>query len=345
VLAGGRWYEVTKDLTYFNEKPGGLQIPAFGTGPIPARSLTDDGFVPKIGLQYDISDDVMIYGVYSEGYRVGGVNRGKAAFPTLPNEYESDTIENRELGLKATWLDGRLQVNATLYEMKWKDVQIEITDPSNTIERPENDTVCLLDAEGEYVLDRCKNQPFQDAAANIGDATVRGADIDVKALLGDSVQVGFNITKLDEAYVDGPDGYADDRFAGGQANLGLGPNTPLPLFADVSYSLYVEYSAKVDLLGDGDFTARVQHSHNGDSLNQLSSSDNSPRQTQGDFSVTDVVFGYGTDDWNAQLSLNNITDERGITYKDSADFDPYYGRNSDNVIRPRNMKFSIRRFF
>ena len=134
-------------------------------------------------------------------------------------------------------------------------------------------------------------------------------------------------------------------FAGGQANLGLGPNTPLPLFADVSYSLYVEYSAKVDLLGDGDFVTRVQHSYNGDSLNQLSSSDNSPRLTQGDFSVTDVIFGYSTDEWNAQLSLNNITDERGITYKDSADFDPYYGRNSDNVIRPRNMKFSIRRFF
>lgn len=345
VLAGGRWYEVTKDLTYFNEKPGGLRIPAFGTGPIPPRTVTDDGFVPKIGLQYDINDDVMIYGVYSEGYRVGGVNRGKAAFPTLPNEYESDIIENTELGMKATWLDGRLQVNATLYEMKWKDVQIEITDPSNSIERPENDTVCLLDAEGAYVLDRCKNQPFQDAAANIGDATVRGADIDVKALIGDSVQVGFNITKLDEAYVDGPDGYTDDRFAGGQADLGLGPNTPLPLFADISYSLYVEYSAKVDLLGDGDFVTRVQHSHNGDSLNQLSSSDNSPRLTQGDFSVTDVIFGYSTDEWSAQLSFNNLTDERGITYKDSADFDPYYGRNSDNVIRPRNMKFSIRRFF
>jgi iron complex outermembrane receptor protein len=307
--------------------------------------VTDDGFVPKIGLQYDLNDDVMIYGIYSEGYRVGGVNRGKADFPTLPNEYGSDIIENTEFGLKATWLDGRLQVNATLYEMKWKDVQIEITDPSNTIERPENDTYCLLDAQGSYIEPQCKNQPFQDAAANIGDATVRGADVDVKALLGESLQVGFNITKLDEAYVDGPAGYKDARFAGGMADLGLGPNTPLPLFADVSYSMYLEYSANVDQLGGGQSTLRLQHSYNGDSLNQLSDSANSKRQTQGDYSVTDIIFGYSTDEWTARLSLNNISDERGITYKDSADFDTYYGRNSDNVIRPRNMSFSIRRFF
>ena len=38
--------------------------------------MKDDGFIPKYGLEFNINEDVMVYGVYSEGFRVGGVNRG-----------------------------------------------------------------------------------------------------------------------------------------------------------------------------------------------------------------------------------------------------------------------------
>ena len=101
----------------------------------------------------------------------------------------------------------------------------------------------------------------------------------------------------------------------------------------------------MSLFGGGDGFVRVQHSHNGDSLNQLDDGANAPRQTQGDYSVTDLILGYEFGDWKAQLSLNNISDERGVSYKDSTDFDPYFGRNSNNVIRPRNYSLSFRRYF
>ena len=167
----------------------------------------------------------------------------------------------------------------------------------------------------------------------------------MKALLGENLQIGFNITKIDEAIVSGDASFPDDRFAGGQVDIGLGSGLTLPMFADVAYSMYLEYGSPVNFMGGGDATLRIQHSHNGDSYNQISGDDVSPRQKGGDYSVTDVILGYTSGDWRAQLTVNNISDERGIVYRDTSDFDPYYGRASDIVIRPRNISFSIRKNF
>ena len=77
LILGGRWYDVDIDRDYFVARPATR----------PEQELVaggdDDGFVPKYGLQYNFTDDVMVYGLYSEGYRVGGVNRGRGE-PTLP---------------------------------------------------------------------------------------------------------------------------------------------------------------------------------------------------------------------------------------------------------------------
>ncbi|MEK9989183.1 MAG: TonB-dependent receptor, partial [Halieaceae bacterium] len=82
----------------------------------------------------------------------------------------------------------------------------------------------------------------------------------------------------------------------------------------------------------------------GDSTNQLTDGV-AARLTQGDYRVTDAILTYEIDQWQARLFVNNISDERGITYEDSQDFDQVWGRNSSNVIRPRNFGISLRRFW
>ena len=177
------------------------------------------------------------------------------------------------------------------------------------------------------------------------DGTVTGMDLDLKALIG-NIQVGFNMTNIFDAYVNPMTEYPDARFEGGVADLGLEAKSNLPLFGDLSYSLYSEYSGPINLFGEStEGFARIQHSYEGESLNQLSDGGNAPRFSQGDYRITDIVMGFDVGDWKAQLSLNNITDERGISYRDSSDFDPYYGRFSDSVIRPKNYNLSLRRYF
>ena len=327
VLLGGRWYEVERELSYTVERPD-----ARVDRQLPNRTANDDGFIPKYGLEFNINEDVMLYTVYSEGFRVGGTNRGRGldlGGPTLPVNYESDILENTEFGLKSTWLDGSVMFNAMYYTMKWKDMQIEVTDPSNQLGSLSG---------GEY-----PNIPFQIVVGNVGDATVKGYDIELVALLGENFEVGFNMTDISEAEVSAAQFYDEPRAIGGQVPSGLEPKQALPLFSDLSWYAYAEYSG-INMFG-GEGLVRLQHSYVGDSLNQLTDSATSPQMSQGDYEITDLIVSMEIDKWQAQFRVNNLTDERGITYEDSTDFDQFWGRNSSTVIRPRSFAFSLRRFF
>ncbi len=318
LLVGGRWYDVDRELSYAVERPDSRVDQL-----LPDRSATDDGFIPKYGLELQITDDIMMYGIYSEGYRVGGTNRGRGldrGGPTLPVVYESDMLENMEFGFKSTFADGRVIFNAVYYDMQWKDMQLEVTDPSFNL-----------------------GIPFQIVVGNVGDGTVKGFDMELKALLGDNLEVGFNLTDIQDAYVEAPEFYDEPRAEGGQIASGLEARSELPLFADQSYSMYLEYSG-INLFG-GTGALRLQHNHVGKSLNQLTDGASSARMTQGDYDVTDAIFTYEIDQWQARLFINNLSDERGITYEDTQDFDPVWGRNSSNVIRPRNFGISLRRYW
>jgi len=295
-IIGGRWYEVDRKLSYTVERPDSRV-----DQDLPNRTAKDDGFIPKYGLELNITEDIMVYGVYSEGYRVGGSNRGRGldkGGPTLPVAYESDILENMEFGFKSVFADGRVVFNAVYYDMTWNDMQIEVTDPSFNL-----------------------GIPFQVVVGNVGDATVKGFDIEFKAVLGENLEVGFNFTDIQDAYVQAPQFYDEPRAPGGQIASGLEPQSALPLFADQSYSLYLEYS-DINLFG-GSGAFRLQHNSVGESLNQLTDGSNSARLTQGDYDVTDAIFTYELDQWQARVYVNNLSDERGITYEDSQDLIPY----------------------
>ena len=308
-MLGGRWYEVDRDLTYYVERPD-----ARLDQQLPDRNAVDDGFIPKFGVEFHVNEDVMVYGLYSEGYRVGGTNRGRGD-PTLPRVYEADTLENTELGLKSQFADGTVQLNLVLYSMEWKNMQIEVIDPSFAF-----------------------GEPFQIVVGNVGDAEVTGFDLDLKALLGDSLEVGLNYNHLSDSFVNAPEFYEEPRVDGGQIETGLDGRATLPLFPDRSYSLYANLN-DIQLFG-GTGTLTLQHQFVGDSLNALQFP-----LAQGDYATTDLLFNLDYPEWSAQLYVRNLSDDRGIQYEDASDNDQYFGRNSSNVIRPRSIGLSIRRFF
>jgi len=325
-LIGGRWYQVDRELSYTVERPDSRVDQQ-----LPNREASDDGFIPKLGLEWHVNPDVMLYGVYSEGYRVGGTNRGRGlelGGPTLPVDYESDILKNKELGFKSQLAGGSVQLNIVAYQMKWTDMQNEVTDPSNSL--------------GSYD-ENLQNIPFQIVVGNVGDATVNGWDIDLKALIGDNFEIGFNMTQISKAYVEAQAFYDEPRVPGGQIPSGLDPRSALPLFADKSWSFYA------DLTGFNVFGAsgllRLQHNQVGESFNQLSGGFPSAKISQGDYHVTDAIFSLETDSWSARIYVNNIADSRGITFRDSYDFDQIWGKNSSSVIRPRNFGVSFRKYF
>ncbi len=88
---------------------GGVPI-TFGAYRNVAR--VDNDTTWRLNLDYNITDDMLLYGNVTTGYRSGGFN---LAFFSQTPQYEPEELTAYELGLKAHFIDGTLQVNGSVY--------------------------------------------------------------------------------------------------------------------------------------------------------------------------------------------------------------------------------------
>ncbi|KZX57925.1 hypothetical protein A3709_20080 [Halioglobus sp. HI00S01] len=140
VTVGGRYYDFESDVAGAFDEP--LFRTAFGGDPADSIILdrqrseaSDDGFLLKAGAEYSISDNLLAYALFSEGYRIGGVNLVPACVDGQPDGpglvcatddellIEPDETQNYEIGLKGAYLAG-LTYAATLYFIDWDQIQI-----------------------------------------------------------------------------------------------------------------------------------------------------------------------------------------------------------------------------
>ena len=134
-LKGGlRWFDVelTSIQGNLHNFFGGANTPA---GEIIGETVngnkvgriegSEDSVNPMIALSNQVTDDIMVYGLFSEGFRTGGVNNSNQPFASgIPPVYSSDELKNYELGIKSQLLDNRMQLNASLFHIDWSDIQV-----------------------------------------------------------------------------------------------------------------------------------------------------------------------------------------------------------------------------
>ena len=123
VIGGGRWFRYDRDINQSYQQPLGIPV---GLGAPPGTSSgSESATLGKFSLQYRFNPDVMTYFLFSQGYRLGGYNSQRAvASGAVPYQYQPDKLNNFELGIKSQWLDHRLTLNASLFLMKWTDIQL-----------------------------------------------------------------------------------------------------------------------------------------------------------------------------------------------------------------------------
>ena len=107
--------------------------PVVGPTVSSAGSLSENPITPKVGLEYNINPDNMVYATAAKGYRIGGANPAvgipcNAALQALglngaPSTYKSDSVWSYEIGSKNSFADRRVSLNASAYLIKWKDIQ------------------------------------------------------------------------------------------------------------------------------------------------------------------------------------------------------------------------------
>src|SRR5690606_20043376 len=190
-------------------------------------SVDWDEFIWRANVQYDWTDDVMAYASVGTGYRAGGVSQlCDLPVPECYHLFGAETLVNREIGIRTSWLDRRLRLNLTYFDMTWKDRQVSTL----TID-PQSETGVVATTE------------------NIGKAALDGVELETSFLAGERFTISAAASLLDAEIVEGgapdstlqpgdemPRAPALNYRIGGSYRLPLGNGGSLMFRSDLAYT-------------------------------------------------------------------------------------------------------------
>jgi iron complex outermembrane recepter protein len=101
----------------------GLTSPDYQSG-----TSEGDAFTYLLTPQFKFSPNLMVYARLASGYRPGGPN----AFASgVPAKFDPDKTQNYEIGAKGSFWENRLTLDASLYYIDWKDLQLTLFNSAN----------------------------------------------------------------------------------------------------------------------------------------------------------------------------------------------------------------------
>jgi iron complex outermembrane recepter protein len=236
-------------------------------------------FSPKAGIQIHPSDEVMVYGSWSRGYKTGGwTTRLSNPLPFAPG-FDEELAETFELGVKSTLLDRVLQLNAAVFQTDYKGIQLNF------------------------------QQGVSPTIQNAGDARIRGFEIELVAAPTSAFTINASVGHLDAKYTSvdpgaqvAPD--ADPVF--GHYGVVVGetlPKTPKWKFnISPRYELELGNGGSLVFLGDYTHTSRLKNDTEGNFLLMRPATD-----------ILNASVQYqAPEHWSLTVGATNLTDERYI---------------------------------
>lgn len=165
---GARYTDETKDAVVANPRVFAGER---------AISLSFDDFTPKVSLDYQMMDDVLLYGIWSKGFRAGGINGRLVPVTVNTDTYDPESLEQFEIGIKSELFDRRVRLNLAGFYGFYDDYQVttSIVDP----------------VTGSFFF------PID----NVADLDVYGAELEALFVPSDSTRMSFAVGYLDEKVV------------------------------------------------------------------------------------------------------------------------------------------------
>ncbi len=275
-------------------------------------SQRETPFLPKASLSYQITPDDMVYGSASKGLRVGGGNNGLPTIcgNTANNNYGADYLWSYEVGSKDRFLNGRLQLNTSVFHIRWSDIQSSV----------------LLACGLSYT-------------ANVGTAQSDGFDLSLQALVTDALRVDLNVGYADARYIENAYTATGLPLAvKGDAVQALNMvNPPWDVSMSPNYSLPFADGSKLQLRAQF-----IYHSHNNRPV--ISDNPNSPSYAPADVAdppthLTNLRADYTRGPLDAGVYLNNAFNSHPLlgAYQDT----PTSNLITHSTFRPRTLGVAL----
>ena len=144
-------------------------VPVCGFGGIPPVDTGDDwdDLSPRVGLQWDFSENGMVYAQFQQGFRSGGFSSGACNDPFQPEE-----VNSWEVGLKMAFNEGRGSLMASAFYYDYQDLQVQ------------------------------QLVGFAVEITNAAESEIYGFELEGAHLFGDYTTVGFRYSYLSAEYED-----------------------------------------------------------------------------------------------------------------------------------------------
>ena len=245
---------------------------------------------PKFVIQYFGDNDINLFASYARGYKSGGFN--SLSFNGEDLEFEPETAETFELGVKATLFNRTLRVNATLYDTSFDNLQV-----------------------------LAFNGLFFDVS-NAASARSRGLEADFMWFTPfEPLQIMGSIGLLDAAYDDYQGAPAPARDADGNLQLdetqdlsgkriAFAPRTTATLTPMLTFPLFgLVGNLAIDVLHQGE---------------QYTDTDLDPNTRVDAYTLfaARLTLANQRDSWSLTLGGSNLTDERVLNQVTDATFFP-----------------------
>ena len=306
-------------------------------------STNEEDTIVRFSANWNMTDDIMFYGIYSEGYRPATQNRNAGQLAAnqsgvyegyvVPAVAVTDELENIEFGMKGEFLDRTLRINASIYWAEITDLQVSRFDPSNVA--------------------------FLVFMENVGDADSNGIDVDFQWAPTDNLTISGAASFLDTEIT---------RLNPQLQGVAVPVGSELPLAPDFSGNLRARYDFELPGMGANayvtgsvtyrgtslagivgsaafmDDTALLAYgSTSGLGIEEEGGNFGTVADSSGDLpantrfvnesaTVLSASAGIMKDSWLAELYVKNITSQEGAIVQTAGKFTP-----EATVNRPRTI--------
>ncbi|MFT6287348.1 MAG: iron complex outermembrane receptor protein [Halieaceae bacterium] len=259
----------------------------------------------RLAVEWDSSDDTLVYVSYTRGLKPGGTNLTFAVADDalVRSDFEDETIDAYEIGFKSEFMDRRIRTNVAAFYYDYTNLQFQATDFNE----------------------------FGSGVANIPASEIYGLEVEFTALIGEKftldAKLGFSESEVSEDYlaldnrllvedVFLADGVtpAKEEIHGPTRDVGrflqnLNGNE-LAKTPGVTGDITLSYKDELD--AGGSVGASVQYTYRGEFEQRVF---NNPEVDDvGSYDIVNLRVSYYSDSavWGIDLMALNVLDEDGI---------------------------------
>lgn len=201
------------------------------------KTINFKNLSPKVSIDWQAMQDVMLYASFSRGFKSGGYNiRAQAVqIPRSAEPFNDERVDSFEIGAKMGFLDRTLFFNLAAFQNKYKDIQLSVFT-----------ALPLGNGQTGFFGD------FTNAASG----TVRGLEVEYQWLPTRHWAISGNLAWLDAKY---DEFLYFDTDPAVRRTVDISSEQQFTNAPDFSGALNVEW--RTDLASGGNLSARVGYSY------------------------------------------------------------------------------------